>query len=922
MLAKTQPDVRVVQEDIQTSHDADLFNDEDMEDSASQPANQCEKLDTLQYNMSVNTIDLKEPLDNNTGQPPTWRTQSDKREASQMDLDDGVGQSMERTPFDESNLRLHAKPVATTVSQKRCIKEVDYSEALREIVYNQTERINNMRREMETDTQRQQLEYWTNMDESKKRWEAALGEREEQLAMARKELEDSRAQQQQQLEDHIRESGEALRQANQESMKVNMQKILDDSREQLTKELARREGELGQELVRREDELNRKKTEEFRERENMMLTEVERRLQREVDKLKARILFYSLMCRMLKFTHQADKDSELANMEQRFTRRHGLQDHDMEIDSSPSRRKDAGQPSTPSAKPSPGTPCLDAIKKIKRSRGISRRTRLVSVTMDADEEVPQDQSFEQDIPPHQQHTTPIVSMEDAIARGVEAAMRRIFVDKELPVANKRSPRRRKREEEEVQREKAAEVCYERDFVLKPPLTLKQGEVRRLFKDVFGFSQDADFIVYEPASRQDVHAYEYEDGPGPDRRNPTFDLQNGSKSPWNSKIIDSLLKELQNRASEENWPFQRSEAYFKEILQHRYKRLRTIWTAAQPKITAKGALETPAEVEERLITKKDETLKSTRQTTRRKNKYLRRVTVLDHLVKQTSDENREDLQAWQWLQKLVKTMGEGGMSSEESDVENQIETVLCVKNMVWRHTIERELDIVDNQRLMDNDIFAPQGSKPMKWIRATGNPTTSRAEVDGLPKALYNDEWLAGLTKCQVERLNLSAEIEGFALSNTSLSLSQEVSDCSRFDFNPTRRRFLQSKRVSAKVSAVQTVHCEEHWTLLKTVNRIRLVVLEFDSLGFAVALEWSMERETQGVQGGKIERRRRRLDRTNRYPCRMIESEEVYKGHRRLVRAPVDESFIKCQARCLEERYNDIDCRAVSRGIDEKGTRP
>jgi hypothetical protein len=139
------------------------------------------------------------------------------------------------------------------------------------------------------------------------------------------------------------------------------------------------------------------------------------------------------------------------------------------------------------------------------------------------------------------------------------------------------------------------------------------------------------------------------------------------------------------------------------------------------------------------------------------KYLRRVTVLDHLVKQMSDENREDLPAWQWLQLLVKTLGEGGMSSEESDVENQIETVLRVKNMVWRHAIERELDIVDHQRLMDDDIFAPQGSKPMKRIRAAGNPTTSRAQVDELPKALYNAEWLAGLTKHQAEKLSISTE---------------------------------------------------------------------------------------------------------------------------------------------------------------------
>jgi hypothetical protein len=49
----------------------------------------------------------------------------------------------------------------------------------------------------------------------------------------------------------------------------------------------------------------------------------------------------------------------------------------------------------------------------------------------------------------------------------------------------------------------------------------------------------------------------------------------------------------------------------------------------------------------------------------------------------ANETEEDFSAWWWLQQLVKTLGEGGMSLEESDVENDIETVLCVKNMVWR-----------------------------------------------------------------------------------------------------------------------------------------------------------------------------------------------------------------------------------------------
>ncbi|KAG2086964.1 uncharacterized protein F5147DRAFT_781473 [Suillus discolor] len=145
--------------------------------------------------------------------------------------------------------------------------------------------------------------------------------------------------------------------------------------------------------------------------------------------------------------------------------------------------------------------------------------------------------------------------------------------------------------------------------------------------------------------------------------------------------------------------------FREILQDRYKQLHMVWTGVQPNVTEKGVLETSAEVEVRLIVKKDEILKVTRQMTSPK--------FLNHLVKQKTNDKEEDFLAWQWLQKLVKTLGECSMSSEESNLENDIETVLCIKNMIWRCAIGRELDIVDHQRLVDDDISAPQGLKSMK-----------------------------------------------------------------------------------------------------------------------------------------------------------------------------------------------------------------
>lgn len=66
-------------------------------------------------------------------------------------------------------------------------------------------------------------------------------------------------------------------------------------------------------------------------------------------------------------------------MEQRFARRHRARDDDIEMDSSPPLRRNTRQPSASPAKPSSGTPCLDAIRRIKKTRGVSRRARLVSV---------------------------------------------------------------------------------------------------------------------------------------------------------------------------------------------------------------------------------------------------------------------------------------------------------------------------------------------------------------------------------------------------------------------------------------------------------------------------------------------------------------------------------------------------------------
>ncbi|KAI6099445.1 hypothetical protein EDD16DRAFT_1526649 [Pisolithus croceorrhizus] len=91
------------------------------------------------------------------------------------------------------------------------------------------------------------------------------------------------------------------------------------------------------------------------------------------------------------------------------------------------------------------------------------------------------------------------------------------------------------------------------------------------------------------------------------------------------------------------------------------------------------------------------------------KYCQWMAVIENLAKLKAEENEDDAHAWKWLKDLTTTLGEHGMSSEESGIKNEVEVVLCVKTLPWHRSVEQELDLIDLQQLLDDDIIAPQGA---------------------------------------------------------------------------------------------------------------------------------------------------------------------------------------------------------------------
>jgi hypothetical protein len=82
-----------------------------------------------------------------------------------------------------------------------------------------------------------------------------------------------------------------------------------------------------------------------------------------------------------------------------------------------------------------------------------------------------------------------------------------------------------------------------------------------------------------------------------------------------------------------------------------------------------------------------------------------------------------------------------MSSDESDVDG-LQVVFRVKILPWRREkVAEYMQLIDEQRSINRDLWAPQGAKPVRRLR--GGPTQqliSKRIVKELPASLYVEEW--------------------------------------------------------------------------------------------------------------------------------------------------------------------------------------
>lgn len=120
------------------------------------------------------------------------------------------------------------------------------------------------------------------------------------------------------------------------------------------------------------------------------------------------------------------------------------------------------------------------------------------------------------------------------------------------------------------------------------------------------------------------------------------------------------------------------------------------------------------------------------------------------------ENSPDVPLWEWIVLLLLTLTEDGMSSDESEIDEQtLEERLRVNVLPWRRGgIKSHMILLDNQRTADADLYSKKGSKPMQRERGGGGRST-REPCEGWPKSIYDAEWLSSQT--HPESLNISSK---------------------------------------------------------------------------------------------------------------------------------------------------------------------
>ncbi|KAF9555247.1 hypothetical protein CPC08DRAFT_766063 [Agrocybe pediades] len=269
-------------------------------------------------------------------------------------------------------------------------------------------------------------------------------------------------------------------------------------------------------------------------------------------------------------------------------------------------------------------------------------------------------------------------------------------------------------------------------------------VRKSWKRHFNILTISDFSMYQPASTEEVNAFET-GKEGPDDRN-ILDFGRGyEKSRWNKVILKRLVQDLrEEREADGTWGLcEVDDDYLLALFYFQLKRSRDAWRLVQSRPNLEeGRMETADEVAERVDELSAQRLASVGSRSRRERKHQRRIEIVEKVISFKSAEKAPDLAAWIYFLDLLKRLTVDGMSSEEegtTQIQDIHVPVFRVKLCIWRNPAIADYFTYIDKEGLNEAIRNSRGSKPHPRIRIDEPGLTPAPK--GLPTCLYNSDWL-------------------------------------------------------------------------------------------------------------------------------------------------------------------------------------
>lgn len=123
-----------------------------------------------------------------------------------------------------------------------------------------------------------------------------------------------------------------------------------------------------------------------------------------------------------------------------------------------------------------------------------------------------------------------------------------------------------------------------------------------------------------AEEEDLVRYKQNEELGPKAEKLLIDMRGKISSAWNEAVKKILVQAVRNKKETADvWKElpSRTDKYILELVEDNMERARTTWKDAQPKVKSDGSVETPQELERRMVARREETGKAARASTRRK-----------------------------------------------------------------------------------------------------------------------------------------------------------------------------------------------------------------------------------------------------------------------------------------------------------------